>query len=162
MAQPSSTSPFLASMEKKKPKELLRDKGGYCLEHSLRERMTAKYGQRKITVQVTKMLTDLPARVPDVAEREFLDEALICYRSGAFRAAIVMTWNLAFDHLLNFILKHHLAGFNKQWPISYAKRRAKPGFLPFRAAKLMRPLSVTPALPLRRRSCCRLLWSRRR
>jgi hypothetical protein len=58
--------------------------------------MTAKYGERKITVEVTKMLTDLPAKVPDVAEREFLDEALICYRNGAFRAAVVMTWNLAF------------------------------------------------------------------
>ena len=125
MAQPSSISPFLAGMEKKKPKQLLRDKGGYYLEHSLWEKMTAKYGQRKITVQVTKMLMDLPAKVPDVAEREFLDEALICYRNGAFRAAIVMTWNLAFDHLLNFILKHHLARFNTQWPISYAKQHAK-------------------------------------
>ncbi len=125
MAQPSSISPFLAGMEKKKPKQLLRDKGGYYLEHSLWEKMTAKYGQRKITVQVTKMLMDLPAKVPDVDEREFLDEALICYRNGAFRAAIVMTWNLAFDHLLNFILKHHLARFNTQWPISYAKQHAK-------------------------------------
>jgi hypothetical protein len=125
MAQPSSISPFLAGMERKKPKELLRDKGGYYLEHSLRERMTAKYGERKITVEVTKMLTDLPAKVPDVAERKFLDEALICYRNGAFRAAVVMTWNLAFDHLLNFVLKHHLAGFNMQWPISYAKQHAK-------------------------------------
>jgi hypothetical protein len=32
-------------------------------------------------------ISDLPAGVPDVAEREFLDEALICYRNGAFRAA---------------------------------------------------------------------------
>jgi hypothetical protein len=125
MGQPSSISPFLAGMEKKKPKELLRSGGGFYLEHSLREKMTAKYGQRKITVQVTKMLLDLPAQVPDVAEREFLDEALICYRNGAFRAAIVMTWNLAFDHLLNLILTHHLAEFNKQWPISYAKQHQK-------------------------------------
>ncbi|MHB1743956.1 MAG: hypothetical protein ACYCPO_01455 [Acidobacteriaceae bacterium] len=125
MEQPSSISPFLASMEKKKPKEILRDKGGYHLEHSLREKMTAKYGQRSITVQVTKMLMDLPNKVPDVAEREFLDEALICYRNGAFRAAIVMTWNLAFDHLLSFILAHHLAAFNTQWPLSYAKQHAK-------------------------------------
>ena len=125
MAQPSGISPFLAGMEKKRPKELLRDKGGYYLEHSLREKMTAKYGERKITVEVTKMLTDLPAKVPDVTEREFLDEALICYRNGAFRAAVVMTWNLAFGHLLNFILKRHLAAFNTQWPISYAKQHAK-------------------------------------
>jgi hypothetical protein len=125
MGRPSSISPFLAQMEKKKPKELLRNSGGFYLEHSLREKMTAKFGQRKITVQVTRMLLDLPAQVPDVAEREFLDESLICYRNGAFPAAIVMTWNLAFDHLLSFILKHHLADFNKQWPISYAKQHQK-------------------------------------
>ena len=125
MGRPSSISPFLAQMEKKKPKELLRNSAGFYLEHSLREKMTEKYGQRKITVQVTKMLLDLPAQVPDIAEREFLGEALICYRYGAFRAAIVMTWNLAFDHLLNFVLKHHLADFNKQWPISFTKQHQK-------------------------------------
>lgn len=125
MGQPSSISPFLAQMEKTKPKELLRDLRGFYLEHSLREKINAKHGQRKITIQVTNMLLDLPAQVPDVAEREFLNEALICYRHGAFRAAIVMTWNLAFDHLLNFILKHHLAAFNTQWPISFPKLHQK-------------------------------------
>lgn len=125
MEQPSSISPFLAQMEKKKPKELLRDSGGFYLEHSLREKMNARYGQRNITIQVTKMLIDLPSQVPNVAEREFLDEALICYRHGAFRAAIVMTWNLVFDHLLNFILNRYLAAFNTQWPVSFPKLHQK-------------------------------------
>lgn len=125
MGQPSSISPFLAQMEKKKPKELLRDSRGFYLEHSIREKINAKCGQRKITIQITKMLVELPAQVPDVAEREFLDEALICYRHGAFRAAVVMAWNLAFDHLLNFILKHHLTAFNTQWSISFPKLHQK-------------------------------------
>lgn len=125
MGQPSNIGSFLTQMEKKKPKELLRDSSGFYIEYSLQEKMNAKYGQRDITIQVTKMLIDLPAQVPDVAEREFLDEALICYRHGAFRAAIVMTWNLAFDHLLSFILKHHLTAFNTQWPISFPKLHRK-------------------------------------
>jgi hypothetical protein len=125
MAPPSNISPFLTQMGKMKPPHVLHDSGGYYLEHSLREKMTAKHGQRKITIQVTEMLVSLPSKVPDVAEREFLDEALICYREGAFRAAIVMTWNLAFDHLLNFILKHHLVAFNKQWPISFTKQNQR-------------------------------------
>jgi hypothetical protein len=125
MGPPSSISPFLAQMEKKKPTELLRDSRGFYLEYLVREKLNAKYGQRTITIQVTRMLLDLPARVPDVAEREFLDEALICYRHGAFRAAIVMTWNLAFDHLLNFILKHHLPAFNTQWPVSFPRLHQK-------------------------------------
>jgi hypothetical protein len=125
MAPPANVHSFLAQMEGSSPVQLLRDSRGYYLEHSIREGMTAKYGQRKITIQVTQMLLDLPSKVPDIDEREFLDEALICYRYGAFRAAIVMTWNLAFDHLLKFIFKHHLAAFNKQWPISFQIRNQK-------------------------------------
>jgi hypothetical protein len=126
MAPPTSISPFLNQMMKVKPTpQVIQDARGYYLEHSLYETMNAKYGQRKITIQVTQMLMGLPAQVPDVAERVFLNEALICYREGAFRAAIVMTWNLAFDHLLNFILKHHLAAFNKQWPLSFQKNNQK-------------------------------------
>jgi hypothetical protein len=126
MAPPTSISPFLNQMEKGKPTpQVLRGSGGYYLEHSLYETMNAKYGQRQITIQVTQMLMDLPSKVPDVAEREFLDEALICYRFGAFRAAIVMVWNLTFDHLLNYVFKHHLDKFNKQWPISFFKQNQK-------------------------------------
>jgi hypothetical protein len=125
MAPPRNIGPFLKHMAESNPQELLKDARGYCLEHRFQEKMNAKYGQRNITVQVTQMLMDLPSRVPDVAEREFLDEALICYRYGAFRAATVMTWNLAFDHILNFILKHRLAAFNKQWPISFFKQNQK-------------------------------------
>jgi hypothetical protein len=125
MARPASISDFLAKMEKKSQKDLLRTRDGFTLEHSLREKLTSRFGHRQISVQVTALLLDLPAQVPDTAEREFLNEAIICYRHGAFRAAIVMTWNLTFDHLLNYVLKHHLAAFNTQWPRSYQKLHQK-------------------------------------
>jgi len=80
---------------------------------------------RPVAIQVEKLLLDLPMQVPDVAEREFLDEALRCYKAAAFRAAIVMTWNLTYDHLLNYILKHKLTEFNTQWPVSYPKLHGK-------------------------------------
>ncbi|MBI3909456.1 MAG: hypothetical protein HY320_00815 [Armatimonadetes bacterium] len=65
----------------------------------------------------------LPDKVPDVAERDFLKEALVCFRYGAFRAAIVMCWNLAFDHLCNYVLKSHLSDFNGQLPVVCRKAR---------------------------------------
>jgi hypothetical protein len=125
LTEPSSIHPFLKSLEGQKPKQILKDAKGYYLEFSLRKAMEEKYGQRTITIQVTQMLADLPSRVPDVSEREFLDEALICYKHKAFRATIVMTWNLAYDHLLSYILKHKLADFNAQWPKSFTKRHAQ-------------------------------------
>jgi hypothetical protein len=116
--QPSSISPFLASMANKKPPEAMRDaKGNYQLVRTVREDFDKKYGKRAISIQVEQSLIDLPNQVPDLAEKDFLVEAIICYTQGAFRAAIVMTWNLAYHHLLNFIRTHHLAAFNAAYPL---------------------------------------------
>jgi hypothetical protein len=62
--------------------------------------------------------------VPDMAEKVFLGEAIDCYRVRAYRACIVMTWNLAFDHLLRWILKDpaRLAAFNAAIPRKFQKR----------------------------------------
>src|SRR5205085_11998317 len=88
-----------------------------------------KYGQREITVQVTKLLSDLPIKIPNTVERDFFNEALICYRHGAFRAAIVMCWNLAYDHLCDYVLTKHLAAFNTRWPIRFEGHYKKAGVL---------------------------------
>jgi len=61
------------------------------------------YAAHPTTIAVSKLLAELPAEVPDLSERVFLQEAINCYRVRAFRAAIVMTWNLAYDHLTCWI-----------------------------------------------------------
>jgi hypothetical protein len=123
--KPTSISPFLNDMHNRNPKMLLRDSGGWYMERSVRERLQAKYGRRPTAIRVEKILMELSTQVPDVAERDFLNEALNCYKAGAFRAAIVMTWNLAYDHLLSYLLRHKLAEFNKQWPINLTKQHSK-------------------------------------
>jgi hypothetical protein len=55
-------------------------------------------------------------------EKTYLDEAFKCYSCGAYRAAIVMCWNLAFYHLCNFILyPPKLAKFNQELQNRYPK-----------------------------------------
>ncbi|MDK1388874.1 hypothetical protein QN224_26080, partial [Sinorhizobium sp. 8-89] len=73
-----------------------------------------QYGVHQSVIHVSRLLSDLPDKVPDIAERTFLREALSCYRAEAFRACVVMTWNLAFDHMLRWILAdpQRLADFN--------------------------------------------------
>jgi hypothetical protein len=122
---PSNIGPFLNEMEKRKPKVFIKDSRGYYLVGSLRNAFDSAYGQREITVQVTRLLSDLPDKIPSLVERDFFNEALICYRHGAFRAAIVMSWNLAYDHLCDYVLKNHLAKFNHQWPVRFPKQHAK-------------------------------------
>jgi hypothetical protein len=114
--RPSAISPFLTSMEKKNPKEAIRDSAGFRLVKGVREHFDAKYGQRKTTVKVEKLLADLPGKIPDQAESDFLSEALTCFHNSAFRAAIVMTWNLTFFHLCTHVLNYRLADFNAEYP----------------------------------------------
>jgi len=80
---------------------------------------------RAIVGNPAKLLADLPAKIPDLAERAFLSEAISCYRVSAYRAAIVMTWNLAFDHLLNWIMLDaaRIAAFNTAVPKRLSKSK---------------------------------------
>jgi hypothetical protein len=86
----------------------------FRLEGRIREQLDKKYGQHETTIVVSQLLRDLIGKVSDEAERLFLSEAIKCYHVRAFRAAIVMAWNLAYDHLLNWVLADatRLAAFN--------------------------------------------------
>jgi hypothetical protein len=108
-------------MVERRPREAIPSAGGFILERRVRENLDARYGARPATVVVDKLLADLPARVKSPIEKVFLDEALVCFRGKAFRAAIVMTWNLAFDHLCRWVFANCVAEFNGQLPRSFPK-----------------------------------------
>lgn len=115
---------YLPQMANKREPDLIRVKSTYKLEGKLRRALDTKFGQDTHGVIITKMLADLPARLGTAEEREFLTEALKCYRVAAYRSAIVMTWNLAFDHLLRWIVQDadRLAAFNQAIGTKYPKR----------------------------------------
>ena len=123
-ALPTNLSNQLQQLADKKPPELLRDSGGYRLEGRVKQQLDSKYGQRPTTIAVHEMLQSLPGKVSDEAERVYLTEALTCYRHKAFRAAIVMTWNLAYDHLLNWIMATQLPAFNAAISRRFQKKAA--------------------------------------
>jgi hypothetical protein len=110
----------------KRPKVLLQNGVGYYLEHGTRESLHIKYGQHETTIAITKMLKELPGKISDGAEKLFLSEAITCYHNRAFRAAIIMAWNLAYDHLLHWVLKDagRLAAFNANIAGRIGARRA--------------------------------------
>lgn len=124
LEKPSNVSPYLEQLGKSKPKQVLRDSQGFYLEKRIRDELQIKYGQRSTTNQIHDLLIELPNKIPDLAERAFLDEAIICLRYNAPRAAIVMSWNLAFSHLRDFIVAKHLSAFNAEWPIKFPKKHA--------------------------------------
>lgn len=121
---PPNVTQYLDRLAKKKPPQLVKVGGGYKLAGSIRRSYDTKIGGNPSVVAVSKLLSDLPSKVPSVAEREFLVEALNCYKAKAYRAAIVMTWNLAYDHLMGWLLKDQtrLDKFNAAIPKRFPKK----------------------------------------
>ena len=102
--EPPNLSETFTRLVSRKPRVMLLEKGAYKLEHSIRSKLDDKYGQHENTILVSQLLNELPGKIPDEAERLFLSEAIKCYRARAFRAAIVMAWNLTYSHLLHWVL----------------------------------------------------------
>jgi len=120
LSEPKNIPQQLAQLVAKKPPELLKKNGqGYRLEKRVRDDFDKKYGQRASTIEITNLLKELPSKLPDLSERTYLDEALKCFGVEAYRASIVMTWNLAYHHLCDYILKNRLADFNARWAVVF-------------------------------------------
>jgi hypothetical protein len=124
--KPTSVSAFLGALRNQKI--LIQGATGYVIAHGMNDKLGVEPTIRDSTIVVDRLLTDLPAKLTLPFERSFLEEALICFRHQAFRAAVVMTWNLTYDHFCNWILAHHLTAFNaylgtKNFSLKAIKRR---------------------------------------
>jgi hypothetical protein len=120
---PPDVSIYLPRMADKGKQLVIKARGGYKLSGTARRELDAKYGDHPVAVQTSQTLRTLPDLIPDIEEREFLQEALSCYQVGAFRAAVVMTWNLAYDHLVGWVSRDpvRLSAFNAAIPRRYPK-----------------------------------------
>jgi hypothetical protein len=114
---PSSFSGYFKNLVSQK--SVLKNAQGYRLSGAARDEMNAAYMPAGNKVEMSSLLKSLPSLVPSLTERTYLNEALICYENGAFRAAIVMAWNLAYHHLCDHILRNRLAEFNARWVIKF-------------------------------------------
>jgi hypothetical protein len=122
--EPPDLSVYLPRMAAKKPPQLIKERNGYRLASAVRRELDKKLGGDPTVTAVAKALTDLPGKVPDVTEREFLTEALNCYRVRAYRATIIMAWNLAYDHLVRWIFTDpaRVASLNAGISTKYPKK----------------------------------------
>lgn len=121
---PPHTAVYLKRMSERKPPLMIKSKTGYRLENAPRRKIEERYGQKRSSLIIPNLLSDLSSKIPSTNERVFLEETLRCYSVSAFRATIVMAWNLAFDHLQGWILadKIRMVDFNKSLSIKYPKK----------------------------------------
>lgn len=106
---------------------VIKARGGYKLEGKVRQELDLRFGDEPAVIAVGQSFKALVNRVPGTAEREFFRETMSCYKVAAFRAAIVMVWNLAFEHIVDWILADtdRLNDFN----IGLSKRFPKHGVI---------------------------------
>jgi hypothetical protein len=148
LTQPANIHQQVKTLEKQK--DLLPSKQGYRLAKHLRDRLDAKHGSRPVTVQVHELLTKLPASLQSPDYRDYLDEALKCFRVGAWRGAIIMAWCLAFDHLCDYVLADakRLADFNSitsKWkkPVTISQRSDLQELMESQVVTVCRDAAIT-------------------
>lgn len=143
---PANLARSMEALTEKKPPDLLRRNDGYRLHADCLAAMNAKYGKAESTIAVESALAELPSKLTKGSERAFLEETLTCYRHGAFRATIVMAWNLAYDHLLHWILadSERLLQFNR----NISKRNSKKSYLTITARSDFEELKEDEAIDI--------------
>jgi hypothetical protein len=109
-----NTSLIFKRLVERRPRIVIQSAKGIKLEAKVRGDLDKKFGEHESTIAVSKMLSDLVGKLSDEAERHFLSEAIKCYKARAPRAAIIMAWNLTYDHLLKWIMadSRRMADFN--------------------------------------------------
>jgi hypothetical protein len=112
-SEPGNIYGLLLQLSTKKPARLLKDSQGYRLSAAVRDQIGTGLG-RSSSAAVSALLSGLLPKVTDTAQKTFLEEALICFRNKAYRAAIVMSWNLTYTHVCDQIFANHLPAFNTQ------------------------------------------------
>ncbi|WP_292663581.1 hypothetical protein [Mesorhizobium sp.] len=110
---PGNISARLSEGLKAKPPKYIKKKSGYKLQRHMREALSKKLGGETVIAQTSATLRSQEHKLPTGVDKEFLKEAVDCFEIGANRAAIIMTWILAMDHLFAYILAHKLTDFNE-------------------------------------------------
>jgi hypothetical protein len=87
-----------------KPRRYIKLNGGYRLENKRREEISALLDDGRPGLQTSAALNRLEGQITDGPKRDFLHETINCFDVGAYRAAVVMCWNLAAHHLQDHIL----------------------------------------------------------
>lgn len=121
LPQPPNIAASLAKILEKRPARAIRNAKGYKLASAARFDMAKILPVRASAVSTTALLNDLLGKITHSTHKVFLNEALICFKNHAYRAAIVMAWNLTYSHVIDRIFNNHLAAFNSQRMKVYPK-----------------------------------------
>ena len=125
LTPPSTIAQILNRGLSSRPVKYVKAALGYKLEYHRREYLAKQLGAETHVVQVPPELQSLEDKLPDGVGKAWFKEAMDCYGVEAYRAALIMTWIFALDHLFNYIIKHKLSEFNATLTAHPDQRAAK-------------------------------------
>ena len=135
ISKPSNATSQLNAMTKGLVKKILGTAKGFKLSSISREGIAAMLPSTVEPKEILIQLRQLEAKITNSQQKTFLHEANVCFAHEAYRAAIVMGWNLAYHHVCTFIFENHLASFNERLPLQYKNERSILKFSDFEDMK---------------------------
>jgi hypothetical protein len=119
-----NVSTYLSRLASGKLASISKSKSKFKLLRGTRINLEKKYDFSTSNKVISALFVDLLDKIRSKTAKAFLEESINCYRVQAYRACIVMTWNLAFDHFLNWVLadQSRLNQFNSAIVIRYPKK----------------------------------------
>jgi hypothetical protein len=104
--------------------DLVKTEVGYRPSAHLKEAMKVELDSAPALLKAEPHIASLLKKVSRPDAKSFLEEANICIRANAPRAAIVMTWIVVIDHLYEYVLAKKLSDFNrelakKNWKLTF-------------------------------------------
>ena len=82
---------------------------------------------RTSNIQVANEFAELASQLPlNQTQTTLIKEAISAFRSNAFRACMVMTWNAIYDFMRQWVFDNELNNFNNSLTQEYVRRNGKP------------------------------------
>lgn len=108
---PSYLSERTRKRGKAKP-HYVKVKEGYALERSYSTHLEQTYLGRPVTRHLATSLRGTLAAISDAAIKSYLDEAIAAFEHDHRRAALILTWCVAYGLVRDWIFRNHLAALN--------------------------------------------------
>ncbi|MEM8514450.1 hypothetical protein RCH14_003795 [Massilia sp. MP_M2] len=131
--RPANTGSQMTAMAQNA--RLLGNTSGFRLSNTTRARVVAILPSTAPPKQILSQLKKLEESLTDPQQQTFLHEANVCFINGAYRAAVVMAWNLAYHHVCRKIFDQHLDDYNSRLPSQYKNEKPIVKFTDFEDSK---------------------------
>jgi hypothetical protein len=115
MADHGRLSAYLSESTKKrggKPARYVKVRGGYVLERAYAAEIKRNYLGRPAAKHLATSLRGTLSAISDAAVRSYLEEAVAAFEHGHMRAALILTWCVAYGILRDWLFRNHLAALN--------------------------------------------------